>query len=88
LITDGRFSGSTRGPCIGHISPEAAEGGLLALVKDGDIIEINLNIGLLQLNVPEEELENRRKEWTYRPKDLSGVLKSYKRNLEDKSPAI
>ena len=60
LITDGRFSGATRGACVGHISPEAAEGGLIALVEDGDEIEINVNTATLQLHVPESELSRRR----------------------------
>ena len=51
LITDGRFSGATRGACIGHISPEAAEGGLIALIEDGDIIEISVSRGSLELKV-------------------------------------
>lgn len=63
LITDGRFSGGTRGPCIGHVSPEAAECGPIALVKDGDIIEIDIPDRKLDIIVPPEELKNRRKEW-------------------------
>ncbi len=60
LVTDGRFSGSTRGPCIGHIVPEAQEGGPIALIKDGDLIEINIPQRRLDLLVPDSELEKRR----------------------------
>ena len=60
MITDGRFSGATRGPCVGHIAPEAWEGGPLALVQDGDIIEIDLENNTLEVDVPAEELERRR----------------------------
>jgi dihydroxy-acid dehydratase len=60
LITDGRFSGATRGASIGHVSPEAAEGGMIALIKDGDEIELDVDTHLLQLNVDAEELERRR----------------------------
>ncbi|MDK6401022.1 dihydroxy-acid dehydratase [Pauljensenia sp. UMB1235] len=60
LITDGRFSGGTSGISVGHISPEAADGGLIGLIEDGDPIIIDVNEGLLQLDVPEEEIERRR----------------------------
>ena len=63
LITDGRFSGATRGASIGHISPEAAEGGVIALVEDGDEIELDTDAHLLQLNVSEEILAERRAKW-------------------------
>jgi dihydroxy-acid dehydratase len=63
LITDGRFSGATRGICIGHVSPEAAGGGPIALVQSGDRIEIDLESGTLHLDVPEEELASRRAQW-------------------------
>ena len=63
LITDGRFSGATRGFCIGHVGPEAAVGGPIALVKDGDIIAIDAEKGTLDLEVPAKELEARRKAW-------------------------
>jgi len=63
LITDGRFSGATRGASIGHISPEAAEGGLIALVEDGDEIELDTDKHLLQLNVDEEIIAKRRAAW-------------------------
>jgi dihydroxy-acid dehydratase len=63
LITDGRFSGGTRGPCIGHVSPEAMAGGPIALVKEGDTISIDMIAKKLDLKISEEEFEKRRKEW-------------------------
>ena len=63
LITDGRFSGGTRGLCIGHVSPEAAEGGPIAFVKDGDVIEIDLDKKSIDLRVSEEEMAGRREVW-------------------------
>lgn len=63
LITDGRFSGATRGACIGHVSPEAAEGGLIALIEDGDEIEISVSRGELNLLVDSKALESRRTKW-------------------------
>jgi dihydroxy-acid dehydratase len=78
LITDGRFSGATRGFCIGHVCPEAAEGGPIALVEDGDIISIDAEAGTIELEVPEEVLAERRKAW--RPRShayQSGALWRY-----------
>ncbi len=72
MITDGRFSGATRGPCIGHIAPEAAAGGLLALVQDGDRIEIDIPNRRLELLVPEDELATRRARWQPRPLPVGG----------------
>ena len=63
LITDGRFSGATRGACIGHVSPEAAEGGLIALIEDGDEIEISVSKGSLELLVDSKVLESRKAKW-------------------------
>lgn len=63
LITDGRFSGGTQGPCIGHVSPEAAEGGPIALIKDGDIIEIDIPARKINVKVSNEELAKRRSQW-------------------------
>ncbi len=77
LITDGRFSGGTRGPCIGHVSPEAAEGGPIAYVKEGDIIEIDIPNRRIELKVDKEEMEKRKKEVKILEKDLKGVLKKY-----------
>lgn len=78
LITDGRFSGASKGASIGHVSPEAAVGGPIALVKEGDLIRININEKTLDIEVSEEELEKRRKAWT--PKEqkiMTGYLGRY-----------
>ena len=78
LITDGRFSGATRGASIGHVSPEAAEGGLIALIEDGDEIELDVDTHLLQLNVSYEVLEQRRLHWKPIKKEIpSKWLKRY-----------
>ncbi|WOE70118.1 dihydroxy-acid dehydratase [Hydrogenimonas thermophila] len=78
LITDGRFSGATRGASIGHVSPEAAEGGVIGLLKDGDIIEIDVDAHILRVNLSDEELEARRKEWKPKKKNIPGKwLKRY-----------
>ncbi len=78
LITDGRFSGATRGFCIGHVGPEAAEGGPIALVQDGDIIRIDAEAGTIDLDVPEEVLAARRAAWQPRRHDYqSGALWRY-----------
>ena len=63
LITDGRFSGGTRGLCIGHVSPEAAEGGVIGLLQDGDRIKIDLGARTMAVDVSDEELEARRAKW-------------------------
>jgi dihydroxy-acid dehydratase len=63
LVTDGRFSGGTRGLCVGHLGPEAAVGGPIALVKDGDMIAIDADAGTIDLLVPAPELEERRRHW-------------------------
>ncbi|MFW6457277.1 MAG: dihydroxy-acid dehydratase [Planctomycetota bacterium] len=78
LITDGRFSGGTRGPCIGHVSPEAAAGGIIGLAKDGDTIEINIPERQLNLLVNEKELAKRREQWVPAPPKIStGYLARY-----------
>ncbi|MFM8754667.1 MAG: dihydroxy-acid dehydratase [Phenylobacterium sp.] len=78
LVTDGRFSGGTRGLCIGHVGPEAQMGGPIGLVQDGDIISIDADAGLLDLEVAPEELERRRKAWKPRKTDYgSGALWKY-----------
>ena len=78
LITDGRFSGATKGASIGHVSPEAAEGGVIALVEEGDIISIDINAGKLELEVSDEELEGRRKRLRpVEPKVTEGYLARY-----------
>ncbi len=77
LITDGRFSGTNNGCFVGHISPEAAEGGPIALVQDGDRITIDVYKKELTLHVSDEELARRREKWSYTPKPLSGYLARY-----------
>lgn len=77
LITDGRFSGATRGACVGHITPEAASGGLIGVVKDGDIIKIDIPNNTIELQVDEAELDERMKNFTPKTKELSGYLKRY-----------
>jgi dihydroxy-acid dehydratase len=78
LITDGRFSGATRGASIGHVSPEAAEGGMIGLIADGDVIEIDVDTHLLQLNVDAEELERRRLHFVPVKKEITSKwLKRY-----------
>jgi len=77
LITDGRFSGGTRGPCIGHVSPEAAEGGPIAIVEEGDIIRIDIPKRRLDLDLSEDEIEKRLRKWKMPEKKLTGILKRY-----------
>ncbi len=78
LVTDGRFSGATRGLCIGHVGPEAQMGGPIGLVQDGDIINIDADAGILDLEVTPEELERRRQAWKPRKTDYgSGALWKY-----------
>ena len=78
LITDGRFSGASRGASIGHVSPEAAVGGPIALIEEGDIIAIDIPNMKLDVKVAEEELEARRTKWQPRePKVTSGYLARY-----------
>ena len=82
LITDGRFSGATRGFCIGHVGPEAAECGPIALVQNGDLIEIDAEKGTIDLLVDDQVLEERRKVWTPRVSDYgSGALWRYAQNV-------
>ena len=79
MITDGRFSGATRGPCVGHITPEAYVGGPLAYVENGDEIEIDLNACTIKLLVDDATLEERKK--NFKPQDIhpvTGLLKSYR----------
>ncbi|MDV0446400.1 Dihydroxy-acid dehydratase [Methanosarcinaceae archaeon Ag5] len=79
LITDGRFSGGTRGPCIGHVSPEASDGGPIAFVEDGDIIEIDIKNRVLNLKVDEKTLNERRKTPDIVEKPATGYLRKYRR---------
>ncbi|MET4593096.1 MULTISPECIES: dihydroxy-acid dehydratase [unclassified Sphingomonas] len=82
LITDGRFSGGTRGFCIGHVGPEAADGGPIALVEDGDIIHIDAEAGTIDLDVPEGVMAARRAAWVPRPTDYgSGALWRYAKTV-------
>ena len=82
LITDGRFSGATRGFCIGHVGPEAAEGGPIGLVEDGDIIRIDAEAGTIDLDVADDVLAARRTAWVARTNDYqSGALWRYARNV-------
>lgn len=77
LITDGRFSGATRGPCIGHVSPEAAAGGNIALVEDGDTISIDIPARKLEVKLSDEELAERRAKWKPKERELKGYLAKY-----------
>lgn len=77
LITDGRFSGATRGAAIGHVSPEAADGGPIAFLEDGDTIEIDMNKGSLNFVLSEEVLEKRKKNWKPKEVEVRGYLKKY-----------
>ena len=80
LITDGRFSGATRGASIGHVSPEAAAGGNIALVREGDIISIDIPGHSIRLEISDEEMESRRKAWVCpEPKIKTGYLARYAR---------
>jgi dihydroxy-acid dehydratase len=82
LITDGRFSGGTRGPCIGHVAPEAAIGGPIALVSEKDLIEIDLFRKKIDILVNAKTLEQRKKTWKPKIKPLSGVLARYAKTVE------
>lgn len=77
LITDGRFSGASRGASIGHVCPEAAAGGPIGLVEEGDIIEIDINANTINMRVSDEELARRRAGWTPKQKEVTGYLKRY-----------
>ena len=81
LITDGRFSGGSRGAAIGHITPEAAEGGLIGLVQNGDKVHVDINNGQLTLLVDEEEIKRRRADFTPKKKEVFGYLKRYSQNI-------
>ncbi len=86
LITDGRFSGATRGFCVGHVGPEAAVGGPIALVRDGDLISLDARAGTIELLVSDEELNERRKSWKPRAHDFgSGAIWRYAQTV---GPAV
>lgn len=86
LITDGRFSGATRGVCIGHVCPEAADGGVIALIEKGDKIKIDINKRTVDVLVDEETLEARRKNWRAPERgNLSKYLQRYAKNVQDAS---
>ena len=85
LITDGRFSGATRGASIGHVSPEAASGGIIGIVEDGDIISIDIPANKLELKVPQEVIDERMKNFIPKTKELSGYLKRYASMVESGS---
>ncbi len=85
LLTDGRFSGGSRGAAIGHISPEAAEGGPIAAVREGDLIEIDIPGKKLDLLISEKELEKRLSEWKPPKRELKGYLKRYARLVQSAS---
>ena len=82
LITDGRFSGGTRGPCIGHVAPEAAIGGPIAFVREGDLIEVDLFKKKIDLLIPEKEIDTRKKSWKPPRRTLTGVLARYASTVE------
>ena len=77
LITDGRFSGATRGACVGHITPEAASGGMIGVVEEGDLIRIDIPSGTIELKVDDAVLEQRMERFVPKKKELSGYLKRY-----------
>ena len=86
LITDGRFSGATRGFCIGHVGPEAAVGGPIAVLEDGDLIDIDAVKGLIKVELSDEELDSRRKQWQPRQTDFgSGAIWKYAQGV---GPAV
>ena len=86
LITDGRFSGGTRGACIGHVAPEAAAGGVIGLLKDGDIISIDIPEGKLNVKLSDSEIERRRKKWKpKKPKVDYGALGRYSKMVSSAS---
>lgn len=85
LITDGRFSGGTRGAAIGHVSPEASEGGIIGLIEDGDVIRIDIINGTLELDVDEETLAQRRGVQVVKTRQLEGYLKRYSQSVTSAS---
>jgi dihydroxy-acid dehydratase len=79
MVTDGRYSGATRGPCVGHVCPEAWEGGPIAIVEDGDLIEIDIPGHRLELKIPQNEIESRLARKRKKPnRPASGMLRAYR----------
>ncbi len=85
LITDGRFSGGTRGPCIGHISPEAVDGGPIGLLRDGDAIDVDIPGKRIDVRLSDAEIESRKKTFAPKRKQLNGYLARYARNVTSAS---
>ena len=86
MVTDGRYSGATRGPCIGHVCPEAADGGPLAIVRDGDMIEIDIPARKLNLKLTKKEIADRMKKWKPpAPRIDKGFLGLYRHIVGDAS---
>ena len=85
LITDGRFSGATRGAAIGHVCPEAAAGGIIGIVRDGDIIDIDITGCEINLRVPQEEIDKRLKSFTPKLREVDGYLKRYRNSVTSAS---
>jgi len=81
MVTDGRYSGASRGPCIGHVCPEAAEGGPIALIQDGDIVDIDIPNRRLDVRVSQSELEERRIRWKPKPPRAGGGFLELYRKL-------
>src|SRR3546814_9983399 len=87
LITDGRFSGATRGFCIGHVGPEAAVGGPIGLLRDGDVVTIDAENGTLSVDLSDAELEVRRKAWTPRRHDRKGTRLNSRHSCASRMPS-
>ena len=85
LITDGRFSGATRGAAIGHVCPEAAAGGIIGIVRDGDIIDIDITGCEINLRVTQEEINKRLKSFTPKLREVDGYLKRYRNSVTSAS---
>ena len=81
MITDGRYSGATRGPCVGHISPEAWDGGPIAAIRDGDIITIDIDAKTIDVALPAEEINERLKHARRPDHPARGVLAAYRENV-------
>jgi len=80
MVTDARYSGATRGPCIGYVTPEAADGGPIAIVEEGDIISIDIPNRSINIEISDEEINDRLSKWKYEPKkELKGFLRTYQK---------